>query len=133
MDSRERQGGFPTSAGVLLNTLLDGLFHASTWLFTVAGLVIFWRHAHRRHVTWSTKLLAGSLLLGFGAFNVVEGLVDHQVLGLHHVNETVPPEQWIYWDIGFLIWGALMSLLGWVLLRAGRRDTADVPAHTARA
>jgi uncharacterized membrane protein len=161
MDPHERQGRFPTSAGVLLglglggffdgivlhqilqwhhmltsagypadslqnlelNTLLDGLFHAATWLFTVAGLAVFWRHAHRRHVTWSTKLLSGSILLGFGAFNVLEGLV----------NETAPAGQWIYWDMAFLAWGAAMLLLGWVLLRAGRRETADVPAHAARA
>jgi len=33
---------------------------------------------------WSGKLLLGSVLPGFGPFNVVdEGLVDHQWLGLH--------------------------------------------------
>ena len=46
--------------------------------------------------------------MGFGLFNLVEGIVDHHILGIHHVNETVPPEQWIYWDVGFLVWGALM-------------------------
>ena len=60
--------------------------------------------------------------MGFGLFNVVEGIVDHHVLNLHHVNETVPPEQWIYWDVGFLVWGVLMLLVGWGLLRAGKRD-----------
>lgn len=43
--------------------------------------------------------------MGFGISNLVEGIVDHHLLGLHHVNETVPREQWIYWDVGFLIWG----------------------------
>ncbi len=171
MDAREKQGGFPTSAGVLLgvglggffdgivlhqilqwhhmvtsagypadslanlelNTTLDGLFHAATWLFTLAGLIVFWRHARRRHVAWSEKLLAGSILLGFGLFNVVEGLVDHQILGLHHVNETVAPERWLYWDLGFLAWGAIMGFIGWVLLRTGREEMADVPRHAAKA
>jgi uncharacterized membrane protein len=168
MDTREDQGGFPTSAGFFLglglggffdgivlhqilqwhhmvtsagypadsvrnlelNTLLDGLFHASTYLFVAIGLAILWRHAHRGHVRWSTKLLAGTMLLGFGWFNVVEGIVDHHLLGLHHVNETVPREQWIYWDLGFLVWGAAMILIGWALKRAGRVDTADVHART---
>jgi hypothetical protein len=31
-----------------------------------------------------------------------EGIIDHQILGIHHVNETVPPDQWIYWDMVFL-------------------------------
>jgi uncharacterized membrane protein len=115
----------PDDVGRLkLNTLGDGLFHAATYLVVVVGLVLLWRHASRRHIAWSGKLLLGTLLLGFGAFNVVEGLIDHQLLGLHHVNETVPRDQWLYWDLGFLIWGAAMLVGGWALLRAGQRETA---------
>jgi uncharacterized membrane protein len=43
---------------------------------------------------------------------------------MHHVNETMPPDQWIFWDIGFLDWGALMLVGGWFLLQAGKRETA---------
>lgn len=121
--------GFPpdTVRNLQINTLFDGLFHASTYIFVVAGLVILWRHAHVKHVRWSTKLLVGTMLMGFGIFNLVEGIVDHQVLGIHHVNETVPQDQWIYWDIGFLAWGALMLVVGWYLKRAGREQTAPAP------
>jgi uncharacterized membrane protein len=117
--------GFPPDSveNLKLNTLLDGLFHASTYVFVAAGLVILWRHAHRVHVRWSTKLLVGTLLLGFGIFNVMEGIVDHHLLGLHHVNETVPADQWIYWDVGFLAWGAAMIVIGWRLKRAGAAQT----------
>lgn len=52
------------------------------------------------------------MLIGFGAFNVVEGIVDHHLLGLHNVNETVPREQRVYWDVGFLVWGAAMLVAG---------------------
>jgi uncharacterized membrane protein len=119
--------GFPPDSvqNLKINTLLDGLFHASTYLFVAAGLVILWRHAHRVHVRWSTKLLVGTMLLGFGAFNVVEGIVDHHLLGLHHVNETVPADQWVYWDVGFLIWGAAMIVIGWWLKRAGAEQTRE--------
>lgn len=48
--------------------------------------------------------------IGFGLFKLVEGIVDHHLLGIDHVNETVPREQWVYWNIGFLIWGADMLL-----------------------
>ena len=68
-------------------------------------------------------MMIGAFLVGFGAFNLVEGLVDHQILGIHHVNETVPRDQWIYWDIAFLLWGAAMLVGGWALLRAGQRET----------
>jgi uncharacterized membrane protein len=63
------------------------------------------------------------MLIGFGAFNVVEGIIDHHFLGVHHVNETVPRDQWIYWDIGFILWGALMLIAGWWLLRTAHRET----------
>ena len=55
--------------------------------------------------------------MGFGMFNLIEGIVDHHILGLHHVNETVPREQWIYWDIGFLAWEAAMVVGGLVLVQ----------------
>lgn len=116
----------PTSVRNLeVNTLWDGLFHATTYAFVALGLALLWRAASRRHIAWSGKMLAGTLLLGFGAFNVVEGLVNHQILGIHHVNETVPRDQWIYWDLGFLAWGVAMLIGGWLLLQAGRRETAS--------
>jgi uncharacterized membrane protein len=119
--------GYPANSVVNLelNTLLDGLFHAATWLFTVAGLFILWRRARHVPIDWNAKYLCSTFLIGFGLFNLVEGLIDHQILGLHHVNESAPPEHWIYWDIGFLIWGAAMLFGGWLMLRSARRATAD--------
>ncbi|HLS87387.1 MAG TPA: DUF2243 domain-containing protein [Burkholderiales bacterium] len=121
--------GYPPDSvrNLEINTFFDGLFHAVTYVFVVAGLVVLWRHARRGHARGSTRLLAGSLLMGFGIFNLVEGVISHHLLGLHHVNETVPPSQWIYWDIGFLVWGALMLAAGWALTRSGRRRTAEAP------
>jgi uncharacterized membrane protein len=73
-----------------INTFWEGLFHATTYVFVSIGLLVLWRASRRRHVRWSTKLLAGTLLIGFGLFNLVEGIVDHHLLGIHHVNETMP-------------------------------------------
>ena len=72
-------------------------------------------------------MLIGTMLLGFGIFNIVEGVVDHHLLGLHHVNETVKPEQWIYWDMSFLLWGALMVVCGWVIFRKGKQQSPGEP------
>jgi uncharacterized membrane protein len=118
--------GYPPDSveNLKVNTFWDGVFHAGTYVFTMLGLYILWRYSRKNHVRWSGKLLPGTFLMGFGIFNLVEGLINHNLLGLHHVNETVPREQWIYWDIGFLVWGAAMLIGGWLLLRAGRRDTA---------
>ncbi|WP_291295479.1 DUF2243 domain-containing protein [Elioraea sp.] len=131
--------GYPADSirNLEINTLADGLFHASTYAFVVLGLLVLWRSAGGTHLRWSGKLLGGSILMGFGLFNLVEGVVNHQVLGIHHVNELAPHEQWIWWDMGFLTWGAVMVVAGSLLLRRGQRETArcaqaEVVAATSR-
>ena len=122
--------GYPADSveNLQINTLWDGVFHASTYVFVLLGLVVLWRYSRRSHIRWSGLLLPGSVLMGFGIFNLVEGTIDHHLLGLHHVNETVPREQWIYWDVGFLLWGAAMLIGGWALLKRGQADTETRPA-----
>jgi uncharacterized membrane protein len=119
--------GYPADSvqNLEVNTLWDGLFHSTTYIFVLLGLIILWRTAHRTHVRWSGKLLWGTMLIGFGLFNLVEGIIDHHLLGIHHVNETVPLDQWIYWDLGFLVWGALMLIGGWRLMRTGQQETPE--------
>lgn len=90
------------------------------WVFTVIGLFLLWHAVGRSDVPWSTRTLIGTLLLGWGMFNLVEGIIDHHILGIHHVNETVPRAQWMWWDFGFLVVGLLLVAAGSFLVRAGR-------------
>lgn len=107
----------PTSVENLqINTLADGLFHAATWIFTVAGLFMLWRVHQQGQGARSTRVLIGAVLMGWGIFNLVEGIIDHHILAIHHVR---PGSDQALWDIGFLIWGALMLVGGWWLTRAG--------------
>ena len=103
------------------NMAWDGWFHAATLLLTVIGVYLLLADARRGRKLPNAGVFTGQLLLGWGVFNLVEGLVDHQMLGLHHVNETVPREQWLWWDLSFLAWGAAMLLGGWALARGSRR------------
>lgn len=110
-----------TIDNIRLNTLWDGLFHSVTYVFVVLGLFLFWRAARLPHVTWSTPRFAGAVLVGWGLFNLVEGLIDHQILGVHHVNELAPRDRWLVWDLGFLAWGLAMVAAGtWLTARRGR-------------
>ncbi len=117
---------YPTNTleNLRINTLWDGIFHSATYVFVVLGLYSFWRTAHRNHLYWSGQLMWGTLLLGWGGFNVVEGIIDHAVLGVHHVNELAARPQWLAWDLGFLAWGAAMLLAGSYLYRVGARRQA---------
>ncbi|MBD0416846.1 DUF2243 domain-containing protein [Oryzicola mucosus] len=117
--------GYPAHSlsNLQLNVMLDGLFHAATYIFTVVGLTVLWHSARKQHFKWSARLLIASMLMGFGIFNVVEGTINHHILGLHHVNETVPPDQWIYWDAGFLILGAVLWIGGWRMFKSEQVKT----------
>jgi uncharacterized membrane protein len=101
-----------------VNMYWDGLFHAAVWVLTATGLAMLWAAAGRADVPHSSRTLVGGLLLGWGLFNVVEGLIDHQLLGLHHVYEYTSNH--LPADMGFLAFGLALLLAGTALVRAGR-------------
>jgi uncharacterized membrane protein len=57
------------------NMVWDGLFHAFTWTMVVLGLWRLWQAGFRSDVVWSTRTLMGALSLGWGLFNVIEGVI----------------------------------------------------------
>ena len=104
----------PTSlVNVEINMFWDGLFHALTWTMTAVGLALLWRAGQRADVPWSTRTFVGSLLLGWGVFNLVEGTIDHQILGIHHVK---PGPNMLAWDVGFLVSGLVLMAVAWWLI-----------------
>ena len=114
----------PAVAGDLpLNTLWDGLFHATAYLFTVAGVVLVVRAWRRPSVPPSGTALLGGTVAGWGVFNLVEGVVDHHLLGVHHVWPAGPGST-LLWDLGFLAWGAAMVLGGYLVVRRGSTPVA---------
>lgn len=60
-------------------------------------------------------MVSGALLLGWGVFNFVEGLIDHQILGIHHVRPGHPNE--FLFDMLFLASGLLLAGTGTWLAR----------------
>ena len=104
-----------------VNMYWDGIFHAAVWVLTVVGLRLLWGAARRPEVPWSGRTFVGGLLLGWGLFNLIEGVIDHQLLQLHHVREYTS-DPWP-WDLAFLGFGAGLVALGGLLIRAGRRNS----------
>jgi uncharacterized membrane protein len=97
-----------TVAALRENTLWDGLFHAATWVASLAGLFMLWRAG--RGFREPASALVGLMLAGWGAFNLVEGVVDHHVLTIHHVRDDVANP--LPWDLGFLAFGAVLLVAG---------------------
>jgi uncharacterized membrane protein len=102
-----------TMEAMKLNMMWDGWFHAVSWIVTLAGVWMLW--ADRAASAPDRTTLAGQMLLGWGAFNLVEGIVDHHLLNLHHVRDLPvhePIYDWMFLGIagiGFVVVGVLMA------------------------
>ena len=103
-----------TLVGAKVNMVWDGLFHAAVWIATAIGIALLWRAVKRPDVLLSGKALFGSMLMGFGLFNLIEGILDHHILNLHHVYERSGVSSW---DYVFLAFGAALLLTGWLMVR----------------
>lgn len=118
---------FPdTLANEQINMFWDGIFHAFTWMMTAAGLATLWKTARYKRSPLNTKVFVGSLALGFGLFNLVEGLVDHHILELHHVVERAIGAEQLFWDVAFLASGVLLIGIGIALIQRGKREISAV-------
>ncbi len=99
----------------------DGLLHAAELVAIVAGMFIIAdllkRRSYAPHHFWS------ALLLGAGAFQLFDGLVNHKVLRLHQIRygvDLVPYD--VAWNAAALVLLAT-GLLWWRSARA-RREAA---------
>ena len=98
------------------NMLWDGLVHAVTWVVTLVGVVMLFRAARRDDVVWSGRIFGGTMVFGWGLFNFVEGILDHLILGVHHVH---PGAHQLAWDIGFVgVAGIGLMLAGFLISRS---------------
>jgi uncharacterized membrane protein len=106
-------------ANYQVNMVWDGLFHSFTWVTTAIGIALLFRAGRRPEVPWSGRVLLGSMLAGWGLFNLVEGLIDHQILQVHHVVERLGLS---VWDWVFLASGAAMLAAGSLIARRASRS-----------
>jgi uncharacterized membrane protein len=120
------------------NMAADGWFHLATWLVTLAGVAVLWSAVRGPGRLPSTRSMAGYLLAGWGAFNLVEGIIDHHLLELHHVRDLpfhAPLYDWVFLalgGIGFILAGlAMLDRAGQpVPLDAERRSGLDRRAYS---
>jgi uncharacterized membrane protein len=110
-------GDHPSStvAGLEANTLADGFFHLATWFLVAVAMLLLVRAWQRGELAPPWRAHIGMLLAGWGVFNLVEGLVDHQLLGIHHVRDDLGAP--LGWDLGFLVFGAILVGAGVALAR----------------
>jgi uncharacterized membrane protein len=106
------------------NMMADGWFHLAMWLATLAGMFLLWSTMRGAGRLPSTRSFCGYLLIGWGAFNLVEGIVVHHVLGLHHVRDL--PAHVPFYDWLFLLVGGVGFIVIGLALRDGRAQPAPI-------
>jgi uncharacterized membrane protein len=108
-----------------INMFWDGLFDAFTWTMTLLGVMLLWKAVKNETVPKLTQVFIGSGLIGCGAFNLIEGIIDHHIFKLHHViQNAVYPDQ-LYWDLVFLASGIVLIVLGYYLIQFSLRKAYD--------
>jgi uncharacterized membrane protein len=105
-----------------VNMFWDGVFHAAVWVMTAVGIFLLFKAGRRKDITWSGRTLLGAMLAGWGLFNSIEGVIDHQILELHHVIEYAPNH--LPADLAFIASGLMLIVVGTALIKTdktGRR------------
>ena len=115
----------PTSIAQLqLANTQDGFFHLALWMVSLVGVVMLFRAARHAGRAWNGRLLFGAMLAGWGVFQLVEGIVDHHVLGIHHVLPGHPLQFWF--DMLFLAAGVVFLMVGARLICSPSRSVSDL-------
>ncbi|TDC28894.1 DUF2243 domain-containing protein [Micromonospora sp. 15K316] len=90
--------------------LSDGLLHAAELLALVGGF--FWYADLRRRRVLAPRAAWGGFLLGAGAFQLFDGIIDHKVLRLHQIRYGV---HLLPYDVVWNVAGGVLLLAGAVL------------------
>jgi uncharacterized membrane protein len=114
-----------TIGGLEANTLADGLFHAATWVIVLIGTLVTVKAWQQGRLAPPWRVHLGLLLVGWGGFNLVEGIVDHHLLQVHHVRDDVGSP--LSWDLGFLAISAILVMVGFGLSRSAFRERRPAP------
>lgn len=114
-----------TYVGKSINMFWDGIFHFFCLLVVITGVILLWKLTSRKDADRSGRLLAGGLLTGWALFNIVEGIIDHQLLKLHNVIELSPNHA--VGNYGFLIASVIMLLVG-ILITKKKQALSQRPA-----
>lgn len=99
---------------IRVQILADGIFHALMYVILVSGLVFLWRARTEFNQAHTDRKFYTSAIIGFGAWHIVDGVLFHWILGLHHIRMDVSNK--LFWDIlWFLIFGVFFLIAGFFL------------------
>jgi uncharacterized membrane protein len=85
--------------GILLHPI-GTLFYMTVWVLTVAGVVLLWYAVRGPGPLPASRSFAGYFLVGWGAFNMLEGVLRHDLA-----------DEWLIFasGLGFVLLGVIVS------------------------
>lgn len=93
----------------------DGFFHAFAWFITVWGLFLLADVRRRTGINW--RRWSAAVTAGVGLFQLVDGVVNHKILGIHQVRYDV---NLVPYDVAWIGSAVVILLIGLFLLRRTR-------------
>jgi uncharacterized membrane protein len=109
--------GVTDPADLRFQMLWDGVFHAVHYGIAVLGLVLLWQRRQAAAAAGAGRAMLAAALVGFGAWHLIDAVVNHWLLGLHRINETVADP--LPWDLAFFGLGLAAVLAGLLIARRG--------------
>lgn len=103
-----------------VNMFWDGIFHLFTLLSTIIGVYLLWRLLKKVNINTSGYLLTGGIFAGWALFNLIEGIINHNILQMHNVREISADKD--LWNYGFLGFSLLLLLIGYLIIRKGKNQ-----------
>ena len=111
-----------TMESLQMNIVWDGVFLAFSLIIMTIGVSLLWYASGSKNHTslisnkWS---FLGLILIGFGGFNIIEGIINHHILEMHHVIDVAQP---LVFDLAFLVVGGLAFLItGGIFIRKSQK------------
>ncbi|MED4014786.1 DUF2243 domain-containing protein [Sutcliffiella cohnii] len=100
----------------------DGWFHAFSWFATIGGLFLF--ADLRRKNELSMIIWIASVLIGGGAFQLYDGIIQHKLMRIHQIRYV---ENVFIYDFVWNIIAILMLVAGlYLLFRSGNTKNEKV-------
>lgn len=105
-----------TTDDLAVNVFWDGVFHLAAYATMLLGVALLWRARRDGAAARDGRQIVGGVLAGWGFFNVLDSVVFHWVLGVHHIWPE-GPGGWLAWDAAFFVAGLALVAVGLRLQR----------------
>ena len=101
--------------------LWDGIFHLIMYIIAAIGLSLLWRARQEFAAVGADRDLFANVLIGFGAWHIIDSVLSHWILGIHRVRMDVSHP--LFWDLlWFTAFGIIPVVIGVLMKRARPSD-----------